>query len=129
MGATERNATEAELDDSSSSPVNKDEGSDNLQSGGGNSSGSGEESEGVSNIEENIKNDLLHYLDTFKDSETFAAFNPLQEVVNPDLCVQNVGDIGLPLTDQSAAAIVQPCHQAPFGRGSDTVIDTAVRNT
>lgn len=49
--------------------------------------------------------------------------------VDPKITVEGVGPIQLPLNPETARAIAQACHQAPFGRGEETVIDTSVRNT
>ena len=35
----------------------------------------------------------------------------------------------LPLSPRDARDITKLCHQAPFGKGSETVVDTSVRNT
>jgi hypothetical protein len=47
----------------------------------------------------------------------------------PGLVVRGLGQIGLPLSDGDAKALADLCQQAPFGRGADTLVDTAVRNT
>lgn len=48
---------------------------------------------------------------------------------NPGLDVDGVGPIPLPLTDEAAKLIASAGHQAPYGRGADTVVDTTVRDT
>ncbi|CAD6969139.1 unnamed protein product [Tilletia controversa] len=48
----------------------------------------------------------------------------------PGLEIEGVGPVALPLHDaQMAEKIVSVCEKAPFGRGFDTVVDTAVRNS
>lgn len=47
----------------------------------------------------------------------------------PGLVVDGVGTIGLPLSEGQARDLAKRCEQAPFGRGSKTVVDTSVRNT
>ena len=51
------------------------------------------------------------------------------ELLSPSLSVQGVGPIALPLLPEQAAKLVAVAEQAPYGRGSDTIVDTAVRNT
>ena len=48
---------------------------------------------------------------------------------NPGLDIDGVGRVGLPLTEQVAKLIASVGHQAPYGRGTETVIDTVVRDT
>ncbi|TVY39810.1 hypothetical protein LSUB1_G005264 [Lachnellula subtilissima] len=39
------------------------------------------------------------------------------------------GLVGLPLSDRDAEAIIAASHQAPFGKGEETLVDTSVRKT
>ena len=48
---------------------------------------------------------------------------------NPGLDVDGVGRIPLPLTNQTANLIASVGDQAPCGRGTETIIDTTVRDT
>ena len=45
----------------------------------------------------------------------------------PGLVVEGVGAIALPLQSDQAKSLVKHSVQAPFGRGANTVVDTAVR--
>ena len=60
---------------------------------------------------------------------TFATSGMLAGSPNPGLHVQGLGDIGLPLSARDANALKVISHQAPFSKGSETVIDTSVRKT
>ena len=51
------------------------------------------------------------------------------ELLPPSLSVQGVGPIALPLLPGQAEQLAAAAEQAPYGRGPDTIIDTAVRNT
>ncbi|EPQ26345.1 uncharacterized protein PFL1_05993 [Pseudozyma flocculosa PF-1] len=49
---------------------------------------------------------------------------------SPELIVQGYGRVALPLVDPAEAArLAATCQQAPFGRGTETLVDTAVRRT
>ena len=48
---------------------------------------------------------------------------------NPGLDVDGVGPVALPLTDETSKLIASVGHQAPYGRGTDTIVDTTVRDT
>ncbi|KAL8836461.1 MAG: hypothetical protein Q9170_002894 [Blastenia crenularia] len=43
--------------------------------------------------------------------------------------VHGIGKVGLPLTYRDAAGISRIAHQAPFGKGSETYVDSTVRKT
>ncbi|MCA8962585.1 MAG: 2OG-Fe(II) oxygenase, partial [Planctomycetes bacterium] len=45
----------------------------------------------------------------------------------PRLTVKGVGTIAFPLLDQQARAIADRAERAPYGRGSETLVDTKVR--
>ena len=75
-----------------------------------------------------IKEDLCHYLQVI-DSGNFATSGPVTNAKNPGLFVQGIGKIGLPLSDRDAADLSRASHEAPFGKGSETVVDPTVRKT
>ncbi len=45
----------------------------------------------------------------------------------PGLEVDGLGPIGLPLTPRAAKELIKHCHQAPYGKGEETLVDTKVR--
>jgi hypothetical protein len=47
--------------------------------------------------------------------------------VLPGLEVEGLGPIGLPLTPKTATDLIKHCHQAPYGKGAKTLVDTKVR--
>lgn len=47
--------------------------------------------------------------------------------VLPGLEVEGVGPIGLPLTEKQANELKTRCEPAPFGKGTETLVDTKVR--
>jgi hypothetical protein len=49
------------------------------------------------------------------------------QMVMPGLEVAGLGPIGLPLTKSQAGELRKRCHQAPYGKGTETVVDTKVR--
>ena len=51
------------------------------------------------------------------------------ELLAPDLHVEGVGTIALPLLPVQARELVALAERAPFGRGSETLVDTDVRRT
>ncbi len=75
-----------------------------------------------------VKTDLLDCLDSIQSSGTFASFGPLPDFSDPKV---TIGDhtIPLPLAEEDARFIIQASHKAPFGKGTETLVDTSVRNT
>ena len=47
--------------------------------------------------------------------------------VLPGLEVEGLGPVGLPLTARTAKDLIKHCHQAPYGKGEKTLVDTNVR--
>lgn len=75
-----------------------------------------------------IKQDLCNYLQVI-DSGTFATSGPVENAKNPGLFVKGIGNVGLPLSKRDAADLSRASHEAPFGKGSETFVDPAVRKT
>lgn len=51
------------------------------------------------------------------------------EIFPPQLEVDDVGRIALPLLPVQAEQLVAVAERAPYGRGQDTLVDTEVRRT
>ncbi|MCJ1313988.1 hypothetical protein MMC25_007668 [Agyrium rufum] len=60
---------------------------------------------------------------------TFATSGALPNAANPGLYITGLGGIGLPLSKNDAERLARMCHRAPFGKGTETIADTKVRNT
>ncbi|KAI4247636.1 MAG: hypothetical protein L6R42_009565, partial [Xanthoria sp. 1 TBL-2021] len=60
---------------------------------------------------------------------SFAHGQTLATAPNPGLVVHGLGTIGFPLSEREAVELKKACHQAPFGKGSETLVDTKVRDT
>ena len=74
--------------------------------------------------------DLYNYLCLIdRDSGNFATSGPLTNASSPGLFVHGIGKIGLPLSDRDAVALSRVSHEAPFGKGSETFVDSTVRKT
>ena len=80
---------------------------------------------------EDLRIQLFSLLDNVnqKATGTFACAKVLTEAPNPALAIQDYGLVGLPLSDTAAASLVRLAKAAPFGKGSETLVDTTVRNT
>lgn len=78
-----------------------------------------------------IKLELCEIFDNIRDHSTgtFATSGILYNAPNPGLVVHGLGTVGLPLTKGDAFELSKASHQAPFGQGSKTIVDTSIRNT
>lgn len=59
---------------------------------------------------------------------SFAGHCELEDV-NPGLFIEGLGAFGVPLSVPEIHRIIQQSHQAPFGKGEETLVDTNVRKT
>ena len=50
-----------------------------------------------------------------------------RELTMPGLEVEGLGAVGLPLPKAQARALIRRCRQAPYGKGTQTLVDTDVR--
>ncbi|KAI9148884.1 hypothetical protein HJFPF1_10927 [Paramyrothecium foliicola] len=76
-----------------------------------------------------LKDDLLADLEAITTPGSFAAFQALDEVPPAGLHIEDIGDVDMPLSEEVARQIIAQSRQAPFGKGSETIVDTSVRNT
>ncbi|KAL8831437.1 MAG: hypothetical protein Q9170_005286 [Blastenia crenularia] len=78
---------------------------------------------------QNIKNKLWNCLAATRYVGEFMSNSTSQINADPGLHIHNVGNISLPLRPEDATKILNTATQAPFGRGSKTIVDKSFRNT
>ena len=78
-----------------------------------------------------IQNELLRVLTSSASQHkgSFAAIHPFEDAPNPGLKLDGLGTIGLPLSTDAATEIIKACSRAPYGKGTETVLDDTVRKT
>lgn len=69
---------------------------------------------------------LLKVLNKIDRPGTFSASGVLPSIL-PGLEVSDLGPIALPLEKRQAAALKKQSRQAPYGKGTQTVVDTSIR--
>ncbi|KAK2858494.1 hypothetical protein FQN49_004680 [Arthroderma sp. PD_2] len=75
-----------------------------------------------------IKKDIEEALRSIDSKGDFASFHSLNRELNPSLHINGLGRVvNLPLSPEDAKAIVDLCHRSPFGKGTETLVDTSVR--
>ncbi|KAF6756351.1 hypothetical protein DFP72DRAFT_893941 [Ephemerocybe angulata] len=82
--------------------------------------------------EKDLNDDLLAALSgEFKYLGEFyhASSDSWPKAPDPELTIEDVGRVDLPLTEACAKAVMAMAEQAPYGKGELTVVDTAVRDT
>lgn len=57
------------------------------------------------------------------------AYAILTTTPDPGLDIEGVGPVGLLLSPEIAPILIKVCSQAPFGKGSSTLVDRQVRDT
>ena len=72
---------------------------------------------------------LCSALDAVKTAGNFAAFGRITPDNIKPISVHDVGSIAFPLQRATVQQLIEKARQAPYGRGSETFVDTAVRNT
>jgi hypothetical protein len=75
-----------------------------------------------------IATELAEVLSTVRRPGDFVA-SGTTEILAPRLEVAGVGVVALPLLPAQAKELIAVAERAPYGRGADTVVDTAVRRT
>ncbi|KAF2430641.1 hypothetical protein EJ08DRAFT_697123 [Tothia fuscella] len=86
----------------------------------------GNESEASSDVD--YKERLLEALEQITGNGSFASSGQL-EPIEPKFKVPNIGEITIPLGQDQAEQLMKVCHQSPFGKGTETIVDLSVRNT
>lgn len=74
-----------------------------------------------------LKENILNCLKDLKGSGKFISVQTT-EFLFPGMEVDGVGEIAYPINEAQAKALIQVAHKAPFGKGSETILDNNVRN-
>lgn len=67
---------------------------------------------------------ILHRIEGSGDFET----SGVKKLHSPGLYINGVGEIGMPIAPIMAKEMIKVAHKAPFGKGSETILDTNVRS-
>src|SRR5882757_198666 len=76
-----------------------------------------------------IKDALSRILCEVVMPTAFACGHSIEDAPNPGLFLNDYGTIGLPLSKQDADIIISKSRQSPFGKGSETLVDTSIRKS
>ncbi|KAL9011740.1 MAG: hypothetical protein Q9180_009164, partial [Flavoplaca navasiana] len=77
----------------------------------------------------NIRRALEETLSSLETIGSFATSGKVPGDVSTGLSIDGIGRIAFPLIEHQAKQMIDVCHQAPFGKGSETVFDESVRKT
>lgn len=88
--------------------------------------------EDVEVVWDDVREDLRQYLDEIKGTGRFATMRRLEQIVDPQVRLLGINntpghDISIPLGSRDALKLIEAAHQAPFGKGEETIVDTSVR--
>ncbi|MFT6321709.1 MAG: hypothetical protein ACJAT4_002639 [Granulosicoccus sp.] len=70
---------------------------------------------------------ILATLNTIEGNGTFAT-SGVHKFIPPGLQIKGIGEVGFPLNPIQIKAMIQVAKKAPFGKGMETITDTAVRS-
>lgn len=82
----------------------------------------------ISSPPSGLKDELLQAIENIQVDGTFASSSAVNRL-SAGIFVHGIGDIATPLSEVQAFQMIAKAHQAPYGKGSDTIVDTSVRNT
>ncbi len=75
-----------------------------------------------------IKTEVLNALQGLKGSGEFVSKGAVPFVL-PGLCIEGEQEVSFPITEEQCKVLIDSAIQAPFGKGTDTIVDTSVRKT
>lgn len=75
----------------------------------------------------NLKENILNCLKNLKGSGKFISVHTAKFQF-PGLEVDDIGEISYPINELQAKALIKVAHKAPFGKGSETIVDNTVRS-
>ena len=76
---------------------------------------------------EDFKEKFLDVLEQIKGNGSFVS-NHIESFVFPGLNILGVGEISFPVNTTQIKEMIAVAHKAPFGKGSETVLDATVRS-
>ncbi|KAI9892740.1 MAG: hypothetical protein M1814_001160 [Vezdaea aestivalis] len=75
------------------------------------------------------RSELHSQITGIRSAGSFATFGNIENFVHPGIEVDSVGLVRLPLGEADARKLIQQSHQAPFGKGTETLVDESIRKT
>ena len=74
-----------------------------------------------------FKKELTESLAKIASSEAFFSAG-VNDFCFPKMSIKNLDEIAFPLNKIQIQALISVAHKAPFGKGSETILDPNVRN-
>ncbi|MFN0203750.1 MAG: 2OG-Fe(II) oxygenase [Bacteroidia bacterium] len=74
-----------------------------------------------------ITEDILEFIKNITSNGTYSAFGK-KDFILPRLSIKGFGELALPITELQARELIKAAHKAPFGKGSQTILDENVRS-
>ena len=85
--------------------------------------------EGSTFDEYRMRDALYNHISGICSMGSFATFGIIQSFVIPGVTIDPFGIARLPLSAEDARGLIQTSRKAPFGKGTETIIDESVRKT
>ncbi len=77
-------------------------------------------------MDKSLSGKLIRALDRIDRPGSFCVHGSVPAIL-PGLEVKGLGPIGLPVTPKQSEELKEQCEQAPYGKGTQTLVDTSVR--
>lgn len=74
-----------------------------------------------------LNTQLLDILESIEGNGTFVS-SGVSSITLPGLHIEGLGELGLPLQAEQVKAMIALAKKAPFGKGSETILDSSVRS-
>lgn len=76
-----------------------------------------------------FKESVLSRINNVHSAGSFSTFGHLESFTHLGIYVDEVGTVRIPLSSDDAQSLIRVSRQAPFGKGSQTLVDETVRKT
>ena len=91
-------------------------------------SGIGSSLDGGSRLD-SVRRQVKACLSTAQSTGTFLHQDTRQSFPNPCIKINGIGTVGLSLSSRDIDVVKQASHRAPFGKGTETIVDENIRKT
>jgi hypothetical protein len=78
-------------------------------------------------MEASFKEQVIEILDEIIGNGSFAV-SGIRDFVSPGLKIKGMDEIGFPASSKQIIEMIKAAHKAPYGKGSQTILDTRVRS-
>jgi len=75
-----------------------------------------------------FKKEITSILETIEGTGSYFCNNTINQIL-PGINIENFGEIAFPFNSTTYQSLLKHTQQAPFGKGSKTIVDVTVRSS